>query len=381
MRRTRNWFRLLLVVGAAWGCGSDDVYWFTGRVYDGATGARLTNYSVRLQYRDITEEGEVDSAGRYVVGPLLPYADYSVEVTAPGYRTFLSHNEFRAPAPSPSESLYFDAYVFPNSVQASSMRVIVSVSDSDAPPTTGAVRLQPTSGSALYRDVAQTPAGVGGGAQRQVWTNDEDLQFRTVTRPIQNGVAQFDAGTLVYGVTYAVTVFGVANHQDGSAIYRAGLDADRPVVLHPYETTELSLAFNSASLGVVPSGELALVMNQPIQLDPTQTDASALRALDMGLRIDSGDGNGNGLVNRLRDDTPAAIDRGVGFQVTGSRVVLRWDRSNALATSDAADPIWNVTFGGLDTIRIRSISGGPSTSRTLAQLVGASSVTLRLQQE
>lgn len=372
---------MLLTTTSCGGDAGNNIYWFNGRVYDGATGARITGYQIRLLYRDRSEVGSVEANGRYLLGPLQPFADYTVEITANGYRSFLSHNPMRNPPVSASQTFYYDAYLFPNSLRPADTRVRVTLADVDATPANGAVRLQPSNDPSLARTPEQTPVGVGDGMARQIWMNDEDLQFRTVTRPITDGVASFAGADLVYGVSYRVTVFGVSGHQDGTDGLRAGIDSDRAVVLQPYEATELNLSFNSASLGVVPSGEVVLVLNQPFTIDPTQTDAAVLRALDAGIRITSFDDNNNGMTNRLRDDTPAGVDRGVGFQITGNRFTLRWDRANALAMADAGDFIREVSYGGLGAIRVRPVGGGPSTARSLRDLVGADSVTVRLAQE
>ena len=47
---------------------------------------------MRLEYFDRTLEATVDAEGRFVVGPLLANADYTVAVEAEGFRSFLSHN-------------------------------------------------------------------------------------------------------------------------------------------------------------------------------------------------------------------------------------------------------------------------------------------------
>lgn len=373
---------VLLGLASTLGCGDgNNIYWFTGRVYDGATGARLTGYEIKLQYRDHSESGSVEGNGRYLVGPLYPHADYTVEISMPGYRSFLSHNPMRGPAGAASQTFYFDAYLFPNSLRPADAQVRVTFADADAMPANGAVRLQPTNIPSLMRTPEQTPVGVGEGTTRQVWANDEDLQFRTVTRPIQAGVATFAGADLVYGVTYRVAVFGVTGHQEATDLFRAGIDSERAVVLQPFDAAELALAFNSATLGVTPSAEVVLVMNQPVALDPSQSEGGVLRILDADIRIESSDDNTNGMTNRLRDDTPATVDRGVSVQITGNRFALRWDRNNALATTDAGDVIRSVTYGGLGSIQLRPVGGGPSSARTLAALVGRDTVTVSLTQD
>src|SRR4029079_7713543 len=91
--------------------------YFSGRIYDGVSLGRLTDYSIRLEYFDRVIPGTVDENGRYFVGPLLSDADYSIVVVAEGYRSFLSHNERVAKTAQPSlESLYYDAFLYPEQV-------------------------------------------------------------------------------------------------------------------------------------------------------------------------------------------------------------------------------------------------------------------------
>src|SRR5688572_33383590 len=82
----------LVLVGAV-GCQADFTdYYFTGRVYDGAAGTRLVDYDIELQYLDRIVAGIVDDDGRYSIGPLQPFNDYTIAIRAEGFRSFLSHN-------------------------------------------------------------------------------------------------------------------------------------------------------------------------------------------------------------------------------------------------------------------------------------------------
>ena len=90
------------------GCGGDagnNIYWFNGRVYDGATGARITGYQIRLLYRDRSEVGGVESNGRYLLGPLQPFPDHTVEITGKGHRSFPSPHPMRNP-PGPGRHTF-----------------------------------------------------------------------------------------------------------------------------------------------------------------------------------------------------------------------------------------------------------------------------------
>lgn len=223
-------------------CGDDDDkgeelvgegsgYWFAGRVYDGATGARLTDYEIELQYADRVRRGEVDDDGRFLVGPLEPMHDYTVAIVADGYRSFLSHNAgldgewYGNPVTGVYEqvefttSLYYDAWLFPEDLTAPATNFYVTTANGGE--AAGQIRLTPTGSSSLV----QSRAGVPG----QMWQNDEDLQFGTVTQAFSGGVATIAAGTLAYGVQYQVTILGVEGYQAANTTFAAGLDGDQSI--------------------------------------------------------------------------------------------------------------------------------------------------------
>jgi len=352
-----------------------DVYWFTGRVYDGATGARISGYQTTLQYRDVTRDGEVDEQGRYLLGPLYPSADYSVVITANGYRSFLSHNAMRASPNAPSQTFYYDAYLYPSNAVVPATEVRVTLSDMPTPPTDGLVRMQPSGGPARTQSEADTPTGV----LRQIWENDDDLQFRAVTRPVQGGVALFEPGALVYGVTYRWTIQGVSGHQDTSGTFTAGVDAAVAATVQPYNGINLALAFTTASLNaIVPSGELVVVLNQPVEFNPSIQSSRMVEAVDSGLSIVSPDENSNGMRNALRPNSNAN-DHNVSIAISGNRLTFTWDRNSALETADGGDPIIAVAYGNLDEVTIQPVNNrDPRAVRSLSELVGGSGLTVRM---
>src|SRR4051812_26111670 len=67
------------------GQGKHDVY-FNGYVYDGADGSRLQGYTLEVQYRDAIMPGTVAPDGRYQLGPIPVFQDYTISITANGYR-------------------------------------------------------------------------------------------------------------------------------------------------------------------------------------------------------------------------------------------------------------------------------------------------------
>jgi len=373
----------LLVLLSSAGCGADRTdYYFTGRVYDGAAGTRLTDYRVELQFLDRRIEGLVEEDGSYFIGPLTPFNDYTVAIFADGYRSFLSHNVMKVDdeitfnntltddEDRPDRSQYFDAYLYPLDVVASEVSFRISLSDAATAPS-GTIRLRPAGGSALL----SMPAGVAG----QVWANDDDLQFATVTKPFANGLVIFTAGELVYGVTYLVSIYGVDGHAQLDSVYTAGADGSAAFVLGPQSDTPLSLAFVSTQLGTpVASGEVVFIFNQPIELDALASADTYLRSLEANFSIDSPDLNGDTQVNALEPFDPLlpAGSLGLAATISGSKLTLTWSPTAALLTTDAADPIRAVTYGGLDGFVLRPVGGAAADSATLGGLFGSNAITV-----
>src|SRR5215204_4152890 len=92
---------IALTAFAAIGCADDETVppdpiehqvYFAGYVYDGASGARLTQYTVEGAVRDAKQPGTLDTEGRYALGPFGIWQDYTIVILADGYRFFRSNN-------------------------------------------------------------------------------------------------------------------------------------------------------------------------------------------------------------------------------------------------------------------------------------------------
>lgn len=355
--------------------------YFTGRIYNGVSLDRLTDYKVTLQYFDRTLEGSVDADGRYVVGPLLANADYTISVEADGYRDFLSHNaKLAVGGSSQVSSLYYDAFLYPEGVETPAVHAkFVLQGDSKLP--SGTVRFAPKGSSSLFDSDAETPAGVN----RQVWLNDEDLQQRAVTRDFTDGTLDMTEGEFVLGVEYAVTVYGVSNYSILSGgSFRAGIDTNPSFELAPLTETALevvSMSTDGATLST--NGSIEIRFNHNIVLSPKTDMNVALRALNDGFAISSPDKNMDTKMNTLvaAADLPAPVEpgyRGVSWEISGDRMTLKWDREKALKTSDTADPIVNVTYGNLSAITLYTGTLPTSPTSTLDTLLGKASLTAQL---
>ena len=359
--------------------------YFTGRIYDGVSLDRLKDYSVRLEYFDRVIPGTVDDNGRYFVGPLLADADYSIVVVAEGYRSFLSHNERIAKTTEESlQSLYYDAFLYPEQVSTPGATCRVRVSDSTDLPS-GFMRFSPTSSSALF-DPADTAVGVTTTSHvRQLWDNDDDLQQRALTIPFQNGEASLASGQLVYGVTYAVTIYGVPGHEPSTGtFFTAGVDGDRSWVMDPLSDTDLAItALSSDDLAPLPNGDLTIRFNQPIALDPHMSAATAQRMLNDSFSISAPNTDADAEQNVLVDSaalTPPVQPgyRGVTFEIHDDELVLHWNRTLGLATTDSDEPVLSVTYGGLDQLLVYPAGTANATPVDVLSLFGSGTPTVRL---
>ncbi|HWO11990.1 MAG TPA: hypothetical protein VNN80_20995, partial [Polyangiaceae bacterium] len=332
--------------------------YYSGRIYDGVSLQRLTNYSMQLEYFDRVIPATVDANGRYFVGPLLADADYSVVIQAEGFRSFLSHNERLSASGDTLLSLYYDAFLYPDGIASPGATCRVRLSDSNELPT-GFMRFAPTSSSSLMDEDEETPVGVtSSDAGRQLWSNDEDLQQRSLVLPFTNGELALASGQLVYGVAYTVTIYGVAGHEAIAGSFTAGVDGDKSWVLDPLVDSPLAItSLSSDELTPASDGTLAIRFNQPIALDPGVNATTLQRALNNGFFIDSPNTDGDANQNVLVDDaslTPP-IDpgyAGVSLEIVGDVLYLRWDRATGLATTDADEPILWATYNGLSAVMV-----------------------------
>lgn len=351
--------------------------YFTGRIYDGVTQERLSNYTMRLEYFDRVLEATVDADGRFVVGPLLANADYTISVEKEGYRSFLSHNaKVNAAASSTVSSLYYDAFLYPLAVQTPAAQArFVLQGDTSLP--SGTVRFTPTGSS----DLELRPAAVGA----QVWTNDEDLQQRAIVRDFTDGKLDMAEGEFVLGVEYGVTVYGVGTYAilDGGT-YHAGVDGNPTFTLQPRTESALAVvALSTEGDALSPTGSIEIRFNHDIVAYPKMDANLALRALNDDFVINSPDEDMDTELNELVDSadlTPpiAPSYRGVTWEIAANRLTLKWDREAGLANVDVDDRIISVTYGSLDKIQLYTGTNPTSPMVTLSSLIGSNTLTAEM---
>jgi hypothetical protein len=206
--------------------GGDNEVYFTGYVYDGATGARLAKdklTGVSIVHGDKTIAFDIGDDGRFVSKTALPtWRDYAVKIEATGYRAFTSYNTgIDVPASlamtngvaqaATTQTLDFSAYLFPVALKSPKMTLTITKPD----PMTGAPVTDKVDGQARLRPQSSPAILIGGSAAaaKRTWANGEDLLTQTILKPFMNGNVVMEEGEMVYGVSYELSVFGVAGYQ------------------------------------------------------------------------------------------------------------------------------------------------------------------------
>jgi len=356
-----------------------ETHYYFGDVYDGVTGAHVTNYHIAVEYFGRRYEGQIDARGGFGLPAIPAYQDFSVYIDADGYRPFVSHQPQWLDEKHADRSYHYEAYLFSTALAVQDVQVNVTLSDSPQLPT-GQIRLRPVDLSDVYNDVtgmpkpSEQPAGIPG----QVWTNSYDLLAQTVWVDIVGGLATFPGQALVYGVPYQVAILNVPGYQyTESPVFQAGMDGRRAFVLTPLDHTPLAVSYKSTDSGnPTPDGSLTIIFNQPAEFDPLHNLDGMKEAIDDQFSITSPDFNANGQRNTLKlNVSPAVQERGTSMVLDGQKLVFTWS-TDGLATSDQGDPIRSVTWDGLDAIYLRPQGGNAADVVVLSNLLGSNAVNV-----
>jgi hypothetical protein len=369
---------------AVLGCGKDDAsaahdIWFMGAVIDGAAGTPVLAYEVSAVYGSHTVKGKVDATtGRYVVGPIPAWNDYGILINADGYRTFTSYNAGIAPPAPPatalssdiyksatSQTFDFDAYLFPTSVTAPDVNVTVLETGGTPMPAGGSYRLQPTSLSAIQGQATEVGT--------QLWSNDNDIFAAATSGTFTAGTFKVMGGSLVYGVNYQVTVYGVMDFQPGTGTLQAGVNREVTVSVSPQTVPQLMLISRvpltctvSPSTTAASSAQIVFTFNEPIE-DATTTAGGAAEVLDNGLLAYT-----TNSVFLKTSVSSALQERGGLLTITGNQLTIGWNPSAGLSTQISGDTVVELVYGSLGSIFIQPVAH-PEQRVSLSQLLNFSS--------
>jgi hypothetical protein len=377
----------LLAVLAVGGCSDEPNHqiYFSGSVWNGATGEKVTSYKIRaLVQRDEAVSSSVNSAGQYLIGPLEPWNDFTIEIEADGYRSFHSHNRmlglpgvFNDPDEieehTSTQSYVFDAVLFPESLATPATTLFV-VSEQGDTLLNGKVRLAPTDGSALTLDDPNTNAPIPG----QLWTNDDDRQVGTLVKDFTGGQVELAAGELVYGVMYNVSIYDVPEHQLTSVFYQAGINGNQRYVVETVSSPPFAMLTMTKQNDPAATVEITFSETIEFALHPSglYNETHYREFIDDNFSISSGDADADGVYNILKSDaSPSVQERGTSITITGNKLVLSWNRTTGLQTSDAEDPIGIAYYQGLSSIYVQPV-GKPDDRTPLSSLIGSSWIAI-----
>jgi hypothetical protein len=249
--------------------------------------------------------------------------------------------------------------------------------DTGASPS-GTLRLRPISKSVLEDTTNETPSGVPG----QIWSNDEDLQAEAISRTFSDGTLAMNAGELVYGVTYQVSIYDVDGFQPFEGQYTAGVETNKTFELSEEIAEPLEVVASTHTSCTPPalpssmSGAIVTVQfNHDVEEANSAYPGGAAEALDDGLSFSSPNTDGDTDTNLPKTDISNAVqEKGVTLDFAGNTMTISWNPSQGIEPPiDDGDPIESVTYSGLGNVLIQRL-GSPSSAASLSALL-ASSIT------
>ena len=357
---------------------SEAGYYFQGYIYDGVTNERIDDYAMTVEYFNTEVDATVDDDGRFLIGPIEPFQDYTVTVDADGYREFFASESFfvgEARGRNATQTQVFEAFLFPDDLVSPELTFDLSTPDGERP--SGTIRVTPAGDvgtSAIALD-----GTISGSVTGQVWANDADRKTRTVTASVDDGAVTFEEGDLVYGVTYTATVFDTEGGQFQAFDFTAGFTDDQNVTLARLAEQDLMIVANSLTLdNLDENATITLTFNRNIELSERFTEGSVEEAFDDGFSIASPDADGDGDVNALTtDDEDDAQERGARFDIEGNQLTLRWQRNGSnFETEDEDDPIASATYS-ITMFTLVPSDGRSEQERSLSELLeGATTLSI-----
>ncbi|HKY36409.1 MAG TPA: hypothetical protein VJN18_10745 [Polyangiaceae bacterium] len=359
-------------------------YYFTGWVYDGVTNERLEEYELFVTQGEGTLTASMSDPGRYWVGPVEPFHDYTVTIDGGSdYRPFYASQRFLTgspPAADGMQSQLFEAFLFPSPDVLPSPALTFTIQTPDGTEPNGQLRVTPAND--VGESVLNLDGDIDGSVAGQVWDNDADRKFETVTREVVDGVVTFEEGDLVYGVEYEATVFAAEGFSLQSFTFRSGVAGDQTVVLP--RLTEQPLAITSSSLntdddGLDENATIVLTFNQDIEASARFTLESVDEALDESFSIVSPDADMDGNQNTLApDDDDTVQERGARWAIDANMLTLSWDRAGAnFAVFDAQDPIAAATYD-ISSIRLKPVGARVEREVQLSALLNSATITTQI---
>lgn len=359
----------LLALGMLASCDANSLprtqYFFSGFVYDGLTGAPITDYELTLYWDAHTMRARVDASGRYFVGPMDAEHDHQVEIVSDGYRLLRSSNddlgedgpdEVDGRFQNNRQTLIRDAFLWPIGASSEAGRINVFFNDSTDRPADGFVRLRPD-GTSDFLD-GDTPQGE--------WSDDAEDIAPSVVLPIENGVADIPAETLILGVTYDILVYGVTGYEydDEDESFDAGQDSVVDVFLSPLDDEDLEVVdVDDSPTEQGGPYEVVYIFNRDIELctlDNTREWQEERIDDDFDFDVDDlfDEGTGTEIVHNdpASDDEDDVQENGTSIAISGTTLTIAWDGSVFEGPDAENDVITDVNFNSLCQIDIQPVN-------------------------
>src|SRR5262249_55388920 len=135
--------------------------------------------------------------------------------------------------------------LFPTNVTASDIDVTViktgaATATTTPAPAAGSYRMQPIT---LSPSIQAQASEVGG----QTWANDNDTFAGVVSGDFSDGKFTVTGGSLLYGVTYQITVYGVEGFQPGTGTVAAGSALQAMINVAPQTLLPLAILSSTAN--------------------------------------------------------------------------------------------------------------------------------------
>ncbi len=395
----------VFLVGVVCGCSADQhqggqhTVELSGYVYDGVTLERLTTYAIAAQYGSTTRQGSVAEDGRFRIDRMPVWRDYTVEISAEGYRDFLSINRaFDIPEGLRSadgaanvdthQAFHFEAVMFPEGLAAPTVTINL-VAPRAQGQLRGQFRLQPDQRETGSRLAARFNAGITGDGTTttdQVLVNDADLQASTSTADFTGTEIEIPGEQLLWGVAYTLSFYNVVDDANPYEVTTqtivAGSDVVEEVALVTVgdpvnlvaSDTACTLADFSTGVPSTPTAQVIFRFDGEVELVAADdkgvyTSIAAQETLNDSFRISGGS------LERPEDASATAGEEGVVVTVADpATYTVAWQPSAWSDPEPAGDTTNCVTYGGLDEVYVQR-TGKPSSRVLLSDVMGSSTLS------
>jgi len=411
MRKTKSGVRRFAVAGicqfvaagcsllfvSACGGGSDDPatdegavaeheVFFAGYSYDGATGRQLTAMdlsSISIQFGGETITTTIAEDGRFTTdAPLPTWQDYTVLISGPAFRPFVSHNPGiglpeelsmteGASTAKTTQTFQVEAYLFPANIVSPPLVLTIDKADATLGSADSGER---ASGVIRFTPISTSLVELEGAVPSRRWLNSQDSRHQIISKPFTGGQVQIAEGELVYGVAYEIVVFGVEGYQPAvmSQPLVAGSVASRTVVIQTALKDPLRVVAMDAEDCEPPAGAateytatVSIAFSEAVEF----VGSNAQEIIDNGISIAPQGSrpfpSTSSYCSLNSSLSPVEQERGSRAQIEGNVLTLSFNPSlginnqSGVFTCEVPESLTYVMYGNLDSVSVQPV-GDPS---------------------